>query len=457
MHYLWLPIGIAPSILCGWLLLRLLEGNTPVLFKSERWIAGFVLGGILTTFCIFLTEILHLGSFSFLSMFIVQLALVLLLSGIYFKRNPTDSTNLVFAASPSWLLWQKIVAGMLSVWFVLKIIAGYILLIGPAYFDDVLSNWNMRGKVFFYAKHLLLEFEPGKGTGISSYPLSVPLLKTWLAHINGGWHEGLVNSIHMLWYLAAIALVFFALRRLVNVQWAALGAYILGSVPLFTMHGSTPYADCFLSVVIFLAVSWLFFAARTQGDERMSYIRIGAVANALMIWTKNEALLLHLPPIVFLLILVLIIAKFSSAQKRSALLWYIGSILCIAGPWIAFKWVHHLGFGNAKNVSAMTLEWHEGVLNAIGMNTLFEGNWSLLPIVFLGLCIFSWRTVLKTPLCILVGFIAIVWVGQLPIYLLTAVYIEALNQTGYARGIVHLVPLVVVVVTILMREVFERD
>ena len=458
MSYLWLPIGLAPSILTGWLLLRLVEGSTPVLHQWERWIAGFVLGGIVTTFFIFLTEITGIGSFSFVSMLVTQCIILIILGGIYRKnsRNHVTSYELRVTNAP-WKAWQKVLTVILSIWIVAKLISGFIFLIGPAYFDDTISNWNIRGKAFFVQQELVLELEPGKGTGIGSYPQAIPLQKTWLAHLNGEWHEGLVNSMHMLWYLAALALVFFALRRLMNQQWSLLGTYLLASIPLYTMHGSAAYGDCFLSVVIFLAVSWLFFGVRSDGDERMPFLRLSAIASGLLVFTKSEAMLLHLPPLVVLMLGAVMFGAFTSLQKRSTILWYVCSIGWVLIPWIVFKWMNDLGFGNAKDVSGMTLEWHPGVLEAIKINTLLEGNWSLLPVLFVGLLILQWRTAFRTSVIVCSGFFLMVWLGQLPIYMFTALHVEALNQTGYARGIIHLIPVVVFVSTVLLEKVISDE
>jgi hypothetical protein len=458
MIYLLLPIGLALPTVCGWLLLRIVEGQTPVLFKWERWTAGFVLGGILTTYLIFLTEVTGIGSFSFLSMFLTQLILLMILGGLYWKNRSklTDNLNLTTDNSSPWKFWQKIVAATLGLWVIAKLVSGFILLIGPAYFDDTISNWNIRGKAFYIHQELILEIIPGKGSGIGSYPQAIPLQKAWLAHL-GGWHEGLVNSLHMIWYLAALALVFFALRRLMNLRWSLLGVYLLASVPLYTMHGVSAYGDCFLSVVIFLAVSWLFFAARSVGTDRMTFIRLGAIATGLLIYTKSEALLLHLPPLAVLVLGLLILGGMTGMQKKKTIAWYGLCVSSVLIPWVLFKRMNDLGFGNAKNISGMALEWHEGVLRAIGINTFWEGNWSLLPILFLGLVIAKWRTAFRSNLIILTGFVIVVIVGQLPIYMFTALYVEALNQTGYARGIIHLIPVVVVVTTVILERVMSDE
>ncbi len=455
---LWLPIGMILPTLCGWLLLRATEGDTPVLHRTERIVAGFVLGGVLTTYVIFLTDVTHMGNFGFLSMLLTQIILALLLGAFclrqQYKKTIHYPLSTIHYPNTSLLSWQKTLAIVLGLWLAIKLIAGFIFLIGPAYFDDTISNWNLRGKAFYVAKHMVLDI-PGNQE-ISSYPPSIPLLKTWLANVSGGWHEGLINSMHILWYIAALYLVYCIARRLMSTSWALLAAYLLGSVPLYVMHGASAYGDCFLSAVLFLAVAWMFLAARSPSPERMAFLRIGSIAAGLLIFTKNEALLLHVPPLLLLLIGLLLLGKFTRKEKLAACTWYALSITAVGIPWITYKVAQGLTFGNAKGISGFDITWHAGVLKAIGSSTFLMGSWSLLPILFAGLLVLRFKTALRTPLVILTGFFLMVWLGQLPIYMLTPLYVEAVGQTGYARGIIQLIPIVVLITTVLLRDVVGR-
>ncbi len=459
MSYFWLPVGLALPTSIGWLLLRLVEGSTPVLTKWERWIAGFVLGSVLATYIIFLTEITGVGSFSFLSMLVTQLVLAGVLGAMYWRKKQELATCYLLPATcfSSWKPWQKLLGALLSIWLIIKLISAWIILIGPAYFDDTIKNWNLRAKGFYHTKELILEVIPGLGQGIGSYPQSVPIMKTWLVSLNGSWHEGLANGIHLLWYMAAIALTFLILRRIVQSTWAAVGAYILASLPLYLVHGAVAYADCFLSVMLLLCVGWLYLAARNTGDERMSFVRIGAIATGLLVYTKNEALIMHLPPILVLLVGLLAFGGFAHRERLKAIVWYGISVGAVAIPWLLFKWSNSLVFGNAKGIPDSDFAWQEGVWGSIIKNTFFEGNWGILPGIFVALLVFNWKTAARTSLIIPVGFFVMVWAGQLPIYMFTYLAVEALNQTGYARGMVHLVPIVVVITTALLHGATQNQ
>lgn len=440
--YLWLLIGIPLPTLCGWLLLRVIEGTTPVLNALERWVAGFIVGSIFVPFLFFLVDASGVGLLTLPWMLGVQLVVILLLViryALYERRNTISLPRITHHESLFWKPWEKLLAAALGVWFILKVIAMWILLIGPAYFDDTLKNWNLRGKMFYEQGHIIVE------PGIGSYPPTVPLMKTWLASLSG-WHEGLVNSIHILWFLAALFLLFSVLRRYMNTKWALVGTYLLSTTPLYALHGGIAYADQFLSVVVFLAVSWLLL-----GHKEHTFLRLSALATGLLIFTKNEALLLYVPPIALIALIRL------GKQQKSALLWYIGFGLAIALPWLLFKWSHHLDFGNAKPISGMALSWHAGVLETIFRNTFFMGHFALLPALFVASLVLGWKTVFGTPLRVAVAFLFVVLFGQVCIFVFTDLATEALNQTGYARGVLHLVPVMVFITTVCLQSVCDKE
>ena len=322
----------------------------------------------------------------------------------------------------------------------------------PPYEDDVFNNWNMRGKLFYHTQELSLEYEAGNENlstgGVHSYPATVPLTKTWLATLRGQWHEGLVNSIHIVWFLAALSLVYCTLRRKMTKAWALGGAYALSSLPLYFVHSTTAYADVFLSVHVFAALSLLLGALESDDAEhRATFLRLGALASGLLVFTKNEALLMHLPVLALMVLLSLRFLSRSDALDskavRSAFLHYVMLIGIVLVPWVLFKLTHNLNFGNAKSVLNLTFSWQEGVAYAIGVNTFLEGNWVLLYPLLITFLIVQRRRAFRFPTALLTGFFLIVVLGQFPLYFFTGISTEAVNQTGYARGLVQLAPVAV--------------
>lgn len=447
----------------GWLGLRLLEGHSPVLVRSERWALGTILGLLYGMLLMVLLNV-SVGVPFTRAGFLVILggAVVLLLLLFLRQRLPWATPPVKVAPSPPLSRASKIVWSVLIGWIVLRtLVAGIdFLVLSPTFADDTLDNWNLRGKVFFLTRSLTLllphENPATSAQGISSYPPSLPLMKTWLSSLWGSWSEPLVNSIHLLWYVAALVLVFAALRRSLSRPWALLGVYVLGSLPLFLIHGTNTYADAFLAAHVFAAVSLLFQAFRTEHEaERWTFLKLAAVAAAILPFAKNEGLLVYLLPLLLLLLWQLLwSARRGSLDRRSAAraaVFFALALLLVTGPWLAFKWSNALTFGNAKPFTSLGLGWQENVLYSILYNTFFEGNWLLLFPLFFALLIWQWRRAFSS-FAILTVFVLIVYVGQVSLYLFTGLATEALRQTGYARGLVHIAPTVVFLTVLLLHE-----
>jgi hypothetical protein len=463
MNLLFLPIGLAFPTLLGWSLVRLLEGHHPVLLRLERWTLGCALGLTLAMFLAFVVHVTTGAPLVLLTFLLPQAIVAIVLLIILQRRNLLNDHGLVVPRPAGHMhTWLKVLFGLALLWIAAKAIiaATVFLALTPSYLDDTLTNWNLRGRVFYFDQKLTLVM-PGESPqvspmGISSYPPTVPLLKTWLATLAGTWDEGLINSIHVVWYVCALILVFCAVRRYASTAWALFGTYLIGSMPLYLMHGTNAYADAFLSVHVFAAISMVFHAMHAPSEtQRMRLLRIAALCAGILPFTKNEGMVIYLPPLLLLLGIALWRLQrngsMTTRDVRTALLWFAGFLLLIAGPWLAFKWMHGLSFGNGKPITSLGLGWQQNVLLSIAINTFFEGNWLLLFPLLIGLLTWQWRRAFG-PLAILTFFFLIIYVGQGVLYLFTSLSTEVLRQTGYARGLIHLTPTIILIVTLLLQE-----
>jgi len=457
-------IGLALPTIVGWLALRALEGNAPVLTRWERWAAAAVLGPTLSMFVIFVLSIagMPLTRFSFLAVFVSIIALLAIPAFLRSRHpipipNPNPNPNPIPIPIPLPYLTIPI-----ALWIAIKVLtAAFLLISSPPFSDDVINNWNFRGMVFFHAQEFTLELQRGYGVvetdRVSAYPPSVPLFKTWLATLNGEWSDGLANAIHIIWYCCALILLFFALRRMATLWWSLIGTYMLASIPLYLMHGTLAYADLFLSLHVFLAISMLLHALREDDENRaMAYLRVSAFALAMLPFTKNEGIILYVPPLILAITGSLIWLRRRGWHVLAPALWYIGLSATVLIPWLGFKLMHDLPFGNAKAVSGFAFGWQAGALKAIVINTFMEGNWLLLMPLFFGLLLWKWRSAFRSTLILPILFILVVWIGQIGIFLFTSISNEAINQTGYARGLIHLLPLIVLVTTMLLAATVQK-
>lgn len=468
MILLLLPLGLLLPTIAGWVTLRLAEKEHPVLLGFERWTLACLLG---TTLSMYLSFLAHIAGFMTLSLtgFLgVQVSYFLLVSLLWMRFHVSWHVHPVPSLPANKKLSKpiKILIAALLCWTVLKLIVGAAILVStPPYQDDVFNNWNMRGKLFAITRELTLEFAIGNDItavgGVSSYPPTVSLTKTMLTDMARSWNEGLVNSIHFVWFLCVLILLYFTLRRRMPAAWAFAGVYALSSLPLFFMHGVTPYADVFLAAHIFAAVSLLYGAVSAETDEQSaSFLRLGAIATGLLVFTKNEALLLHIPVVLLLLACVLrhLYTKdtFSEKQVRKIISHYALALLFVALPWILFKLRHNLPFGNAKSVSGLEIAWQKGVAYAITINTFFEGNWALLIPLLLGCIVVFRKQAFRSTTVIFTAFFLLLYVGQMPLFFLTGLSTEALNQTGYARGLVQIAPVGVAALIFIVHAVLSR-
>lgn len=465
MTFIAFCIGIVLPVINGYLLVRLLEGKTIVLALLERIALGYVIGMTLMMFFIFLMHITTGAPLTLALFLIVHIfcTIILLSAGAKFKMLSSAFSSISFQkeAINDWIMGCFIVLGF---WMLLKIVVTATMFLGfaPTYLDDSLDAWNLRGKLYYIEQAITLVL-PGEDPahsrlGVSSYPPTVPLAKVWVSTLAGQWNNSLINSIQILWYLAALVLVFFAIRRHIGLFWALVGTYMIGSMPLYLMHGTNAYADCFLSVHIFAALGMLFHALHTPSmDTKMAFFRLSAIATALLPFTKNEGMLVYLPPLLLLLVLSLLLSmrqkSITAHNGLTVALWFGCTLLLIAGPWLLFKWSNGLTFGNGKPFTSLGIGWHENVLLSIAINTFFEGNWLLLfPLLFV-LIAWKWKAAFG-PLSLLTLYFLMIYIGQGLLYLYTDLATEALRQTGYARGLIHLTPVVILLTTLLLERAF---
>ncbi len=460
MNVVAFAIGLALPASAGWLLLRAVEGPTPVLLRVERWAAGAALGIALSMWLVFCAHVgagVPLDRTGFLA---VEAAFLAASAALWAWRGRAGTAPALprNGARPRWeyLVWALFAVAVAKVAF-----AGVtFLLLTPTYLDDSLDNWNLRGKVFFEDKALTLVM-PGEDPvaspkGVSSYPPTVPLFKASMAAVAGSWSDGLANSVHGAWFAIAAVLLYSAVRKRLANRWALLATYAYLAMPLATMHGTNPYADVFVSVHVFLAASWTLDALREQDPaQRRARFGLAGLAFAALAFTKNEGLIIYLPP----LVLILLVGVALSLRRRDMkagdaiglLLRTAVPLVAVALPWLVFKWSNGLTFGNAKPFSTFEIFWRPGVVTAVAVNTFFEGNWLFLfPLLF---TLLAWRrgAAWKTYLPLSALF-AIVYFGQMALFLFTNLSVEATMQTGYARGLVQLLPCVVLLTGLLAAD-----
>lgn len=466
MDLLIVILGSVLSAIPGWLVVRAVEGRTPVLTRLERLVWAGALG---TTFHMLVTFFIHNGGIAPLTLigflFPVTVSAVLIGAGFILKFWKTSKPASHMTA-PRGRLSKPLMMLMivLITWSGVKVLAGtYDLFLTPTYWDDSFNNWNLRGKIFYELKAFSLTIPQGNNAesssgGVSSYPPSVPMMKTWLATLRGSWDEGTVNGVHAVWFWLLIAAFFLMLRRLSGLFGSVMGTYMLISLPMVLIHGSNPYAEIFIALHILLAMTALFFSAKAADAAHMTcWLRLSALAAGLMIFTKNEASLLYVPLWAIGVAWVLY-AKYRSRKiDRKSMNRMIALIVIIfavfALPWLTYKWMYGLSFGNAKYVTSFMIKFHPLALKSIWQQLSHEPTFLLLPLLLPVTLIIAGKKAWRLPLGPLTLFAIVALLEQIGIYTLTTnLANEAINQTGFSRGMVHIAPIMVCLIWMVWRD-----
>lgn len=472
MNILAFILGIGLTTVIGCLSVAILQGKKPVLTSMERLACGITLGPTISMFLVFVLHILGLTSFTLLGFLVPILVLLIIVVGISAKQG----TLRAFVSKDTYVTSHeplkkatKIVLVLLCIWTGLKLLAGaYDLTLVPSYWDDSFNNWNMRAKLFYQTEKLTLEIPNGNGAiqsaqGVSSYPPTVPMVKTWLSVLRGSFQETLINSAHIVWLLGLLLAFFATTRRYLSTTWSVLALYGLVSLPLFLIHGSNPYADIFVAAHLFLVVMTVLGITRSANADNVKvWLRLFGLTLGLLIFTKNEALILHAPLLLLAAAWALYDRMKAHVVQSDVLPRAIGMaallILAVVIPWLGFKWINGLTFGNAKSVSGVSFVLNPQVVRAIWFHFSTEPNWLLLPFVLPFFLIVSYKKLLQMPVGVLTLIVCASIIGQMTLFLIVpSLATEAIDQTGISRGLLQIAPIAMLLTTLLVSQSFRKD
>lgn len=464
MTLLALLVGLIPVTAIGWMTLRLLEGKTPVLDRYERVLCGFALGTAVAMFAVFTVHHYAGVALTWWSILAIEAALCAVLGAGYSVLPHAPSAAPPMPAVLPASRPVRLALCLFVLWTLAKIAAGlFVSFTTPTFYDDAMDNWNYRAKVYAELGRIPLALPPHETVDpLTSYPPAVPLIKAHLAMLRGEWSDGVANAPHTFWLLAAGGILWFLLRRRTNGAWALLGAAVYWSLPLVLMHGTNPYADVFLSLHYLCATHFLLIALGGKtAEESLSGLRLAVLPMALLPFTKNEGFALYLPSALLLLAATgWILVRDKRVSPRTLVktgAWLAGLLGLVLASWIGYKVMNGLTFGNAKGLSGIFAGWQENVLLAITINTFLEGNWLLLFPVLTGLLLLRIRDLLPPSwLTVLALSVLVPYGAQLLLFLFTVLSAEALMQTGYARGLIHIMPLTVALTVILLQKTLDK-
>jgi len=377
---------LIPTVL-GFILLCALEGGRARLRRAERWALSFALGSGLVGFFLFYMGITGIR----FSLFTASIPIwPFLVWGVFLwmRRRRTTVPSRPAEVPDRRAVRTRIVIGVLSCIILWKIfwIALDIATI-PSYFDDSVSCWNYKAKVYFYGRGIMCdERDPDfLGGNLRHYPNGVPLFKTWVSLWAGEWKEWAVNG-NTLGFFIGLGVVFYAqLRRRSGSAVAFMATYMLLSVPLLTFHAAFAYCDI---VAGFYFSSGMLYLYRWIEQRDGFYGALSALLFAVGLSVKEEMGALFVAGALPVMIIALAAGKGGWRQLAGKTLGYLAIAILPSLPWILVK--AHYGLATGMGANFFRFEFHPEAFALLSSYFFDSGNYNILwalfvPAVIVGL------------------------------------------------------------------------
>ncbi|MCX6355388.1 MAG: hypothetical protein NTZ78_10880 [Candidatus Aureabacteria bacterium] len=385
---------LIPTVL-GFILLCAVEGERARLRCAERWALSFALGSGLVSFFLFYMGIAGIR----FSLFTTSILLWPFLVGggflwMWRRRTTVSSRPAEFPERRA--VGTRIVIGVLACIIVWKIFwVALDIATVPSYFDDSVSCWNYKAKVYFYGRGIICnERDPDfLGGNLRHYPNGVPLFKTWVSLWAGEWMEWAVNW-NTLGFFISLGVVFYAqLRRRSGSAVAFMGTYMLLSVPLLTFHAAFAYCD---SVAGFYFLSGMLYLYRWIEQRDDFYGALSALLFAVGLSVKEEMGAVFIAGALPVVILSLAGGKAGWRKLAGKTFAYLAISILPSMPWIIVK--AHYGLATGMGANFFRFEFHPEAFALLASYCFDSGNYNILWELFVPAVIVSIPLAVKNDL-----------------------------------------------------------
>jgi hypothetical protein len=354
----------------------------------------------------------------------------ILAGGLQYWRRFGFDFRQRFKAEKKRITWTESLLLLLIVWQIAT--AGLAAWLNPVINWDSITVWSFKAKALLY--NLQGFFDPGSSwfwhnQNMANYPWLVPLAQYWLALINKGFDEVLVNFIFVGFLAALICFFYGYLRNYLNRGLSLLLVWLLATTPLIAYHAYNAYADLPLA---FYAGAAFVLTYKWLDTANNKYLTLSWLCLAAALFTKNEAIIFIIAQL-----LILLIAKSSLKIKWTAIFASLVPAVIAAIPWLGWKIFYKLPTSNV----AGGLGWHGQVLAKFLEDMFVAASWNIWWYIFFGLSLlFIGRIMKDRSLRLAYGLWCLSLGGLLILYLFTAEYQFAIDGTALSRNLINFVP-----------------
>ena len=269
----------------------------------------------------------------------------------------------------------KYTSGNYFIYFIIACLGFTVLyaffraLIKPIEAYDAIAIYAIKSKIFFMAKSIPHDYFRAAGLLFPhpDYPLNIPLSETFVYMFLGRINEQLVKSVFPLYYVAALGILYFGIRRFSSRTYALVFTFILASVSQFNNFATNGYMDLPLAYYYLAGTLFLFYWFRET--DKTGFLYISAIMTALAGWTKNEGLVCCAANVI--LLTVFLFSNRSKIKSRFIMhgIGYAAVIMAALLPWLSVRNAAHL------------VNSDFGVLNADQFN-IIKQSYKIWPILY---------------------------------------------------------------------------
>ncbi len=434
----------------GFFLIDLLEGSKKSLLGMEKAAIGWVVGFGVQSLYMFLIGMLGIRlnflSCSALIWLIIAIGLIRFIPR-RLKRPPRK-------IAVDWRFsWRTVGLTLLTLLIAWKVVLSFAAAVQkPTYFDDSVSIWNYKAKVFYNNRALVLNPDNPDFLGglVQKYPPGIPLFKAWIAICSGQWGEGGANLITWLFFLSLIGIAYANYRVRCSAAQSLLLTYILISIPLLTFHTLFAYVDLIIVASLFASVAYLYRWIQTR---KKIFLVISALIIAQGVFSKDEGLVLMVTGVLLPLGLYLIleVRRFMKMLKFFSL--FLGLVAIWAFPWYAVKIAE--GFPISLPPEYRRLVFHPEVLPMIKNALFLSGNFNILFLVaFISIAVNIKKIILSS-----LRYPAVAWAGAFSMTIYPFIFSPFFEFTGTAfnRAALTSAPLLVFLTCLIWLDILNPD